>query len=85
MIQCFRHLPMGAEVLLQMDRLVTLLETPCFTSLRWVRLAGGRRGGTSGVATTITLKNLAALVAIQLWEGLQLDDRTCSIIAVVLS
>ena len=41
MIQCFRHLPMGSEVLLQMDRLVTLLETPCFTSLRcgtgWTR------------------------------------------------
>ncbi|GAX78869.1 hypothetical protein CEUSTIGMA_g6308.t1 [Chlamydomonas eustigma] len=34
MIQCFRSLPMGAEVLLQMDRLVTLLETPCFTFLR---------------------------------------------------
>ena len=33
-IHCFRSLPMGAEVLLQMDRLVALLETPCFTFLR---------------------------------------------------
>ena len=34
LIQCFHSLPMGAEVLLQLDRLVTLLETPCFTFLR---------------------------------------------------
>lgn len=33
---CFAALPLGAEVLVQLDRLVTLLETPAFTGLRWV-------------------------------------------------
>ncbi|KAG1654361.1 hypothetical protein FOA52_011295 [Chlamydomonas sp. UWO 241] len=33
-ISSFRSLPMGAETLLQLDFLVALLETPCFTFLR---------------------------------------------------
>mmetsp|Transcript_2306 Transcript_2306/g.5914 ORF Transcript_2306/g.5914 Transcript_2306/m.5914 type:complete len:925 (+) Transcript_2306:104-2878(+) len=33
-IQCYRWLPMGTEVLVQMDRLVQLLDTPTFTFLR---------------------------------------------------
>ena len=33
-ITCYAHLPMGVEVLVQIDRLVQLLETPIFTYLR---------------------------------------------------
>jgi vacuole morphology and inheritance protein 14 len=34
LIECFTTLPVGAEVLVQVDRLVQLLETPNFTYLR---------------------------------------------------
>jgi hypothetical protein len=34
LINCFSSLPVGAEVLVQLDRLVQLLETPNFTYLR---------------------------------------------------
>ena len=47
-VHCFRDIPMGAEVLLQLDRLVTLLETPCFTFLR--QGGGTREGGMHGAA-----------------------------------
>lgn len=33
-ITAYAHLPMGVEVLVQVDRLVQLLETPIFTYLR---------------------------------------------------
>ncbi|KAJ9524645.1 hypothetical protein QJQ45_024273, partial [Haematococcus lacustris] len=33
-LQCYRWLPMGSELLVQVDRLVQLLDTPAFTFLR---------------------------------------------------